>query len=167
MLIEKETEHYINNYLRQKKHPALILMGDKSIGKRLIADEIARKLLATDSLQTCPDYLSVESVNGAILLEHLSQVKERTSYCAVTAEFKVFVIDDANTMNGFAQNSLLKILEEGNATNIFIFVAHKPLLNTIHSRCETICIKNPSNEEVREFYSMIHLFGYHIQGRRI
>lgn len=152
MLTEKKTELYIKNYLSQNKHPALILLGDKGIGKRLMADEIARKLLNTDSLNTCPDYLSVESMNGSILLDQLSEIKNRISYCAITADYKVIVIDDADTMNAYAQNSLLKILEDGNATNIFIFVAHKPLLDTIHSRCETISVKNPSNEEVLDFF---------------
>jgi replication-associated recombination protein RarA len=151
MLIEKDTQQNIKAYLAKEHHPGLVLIGEKGIGKRLIADDIAKNLLGVENLETCPDYLVVESVNGSILIEQLNELKKRTLYCAVTVPFKVFVIDDADTMNSHSQNSLLKILEDGNDTNLFIFVAHKPLIETIHSRCETIRVNNPTDDEIKAF----------------
>lgn len=159
MLLAKEAQEKISKYLSVVEQPdsdghpsSLILLGEKGIGKRFLADTIAKKLLATDSLATCPDYCLVESEKGAILIDHLENVKLRSNYFSVTGEYKVYVIDDADTMNDYSQNSLLKLLEEGNATNIFVFVAHKSLLSTIHSRCQTIQINIPSDEEIQDYF---------------
>lgn len=153
MLIEKDTKRSVEGYLSKGQYPGLVLLGDKGIGKRLIADYIAKELLSTDNLEVCPDYLLVEPSNGSINIGQLEELKKRSKYCAVTKEYKVYVIDDADCMNNYSQNSLLKILEDGNATNIFIFVANKPLLSTIHSRCDTIRVNRPTDDEVRAYFN--------------
>lgn len=150
MLIEKETKAMLQRYLLQ--HSNLILLGDQGLGKRHIADQLAKELLKTDNLEVCPDYMAIQAESGSIATEQLDTLKNRTRFCAVNSPYKVFIIDDADTMNLHQQNALLKILEDGNATNIFIFVAQKPLLDTIHSRCMVIRIKNPSDAEIKEYF---------------
>lgn len=157
MLLTHEVNRSIGSYLMRDKHPGLILQGEKGIGKRMAADYIARKLLDTDNLMSCPDHAVVESINGTILLEQLDEIKRKSLYHPSSSKYKVFIIDDANTMNTYSQNSLLKLIEDGNATNIFIFVAHAPLINTIHSRCETIRVSSPSNYEVEEYFKAMEL----------
>lgn len=154
LLIADNTKNSIEQYLSRESHPGLILQGEKGIGKRHIAEEIAMKLLETDRLDLCPDFILIES-NGSILLDDLKKVKERANYCAVNADYKVYIIDDANTMNVNSQNSLLKLLEDANATNIFIFVAHSPLIETICSRCDVITVHTPFPDEVKEYYKII------------
>lgn len=60
---------------------------------------------------------------------------------------KVYVIDPADTMNGWAQNALLKVLEEGPSYAAFLLVASEPgkMLETVRSRCEILTL--PPEEE--------------------
>ena len=62
-------------------------------------------------------------------------------------ERKVYVIDPAEAMNPVAQNSLLKVLEDGPAYTAFLLLTAQPgqLLDTIRSRCETLTL--PPEEE--------------------
>src|SRR5690606_24705195 len=61
---------------------------------------------------------------------------------------KVFVVEEAETMNAAAQNALLKTLEEPQGRTIIILLTDQPesLLPTIRSRCQAI----PFNELSRE-----------------
>lgn len=56
------------------------------------------------------------------------------------ARGRVFVIDDAHTMNDSAQNALLKSLEEPPLRSHVILVSASPqgLLQTVRSRCQTL-----------------------------
>jgi len=143
----------INKYIEKGVYPPLILMGKKGIGKRLAADYIASRILGTENIKNCMDYVLLKSENGSILLDHLDKVKHKSMYHPASGNYKVFVIDDANTMNVYSQNSLLKLIEEGSATNIFIFVAHEPLLDTIQSRCEIIFFNVPLEDEVKNYFT--------------
>ena len=53
---------------------------------------------------------------------------------------KVYIIDEAETMNPAAQNAALKLLEEPPAGVVFLLCATKPmqLLATVRSRCATV-----------------------------
>jgi hypothetical protein len=53
------------------------------------------------------------------------------------AETKVYIVEDAGTMNAFAQNAALKILEEPPAYTVFILCVESAgtLLPTVRSRC--------------------------------
>ncbi|MBQ4321443.1 MAG: hypothetical protein IJC35_04310 [Oscillospiraceae bacterium] len=56
------------------------------------------------------------------------------------AERKVFLLEAADTMNGAAQNALLKILEEPPAGTLFLLQCENPgrFLETIRSRCTVV-----------------------------
>lgn len=60
---------------------------------------------------------------------------------------KVYIIEDADTMNPQAQNAFLKLLEEPPSFDAFILVAANPmlLLPTVRSRC--VLIRTDSEEE--------------------
>lgn len=61
---------------------------------------------------------------------------------------KVYLIDPADSLNGAAQNTLLKVLEDGPAYAAFLLLAEQPglLLETVRSRCETLAL--PPEEDV-------------------
>lgn len=61
---------------------------------------------------------------------------------------KVYIIEDADTMNIQAQNALLKLLEEPPESVAFILCAANPalLLPTVRSRCELIRINSDAAE---------------------
>lgn len=63
-------------------------------------------------------------------------------------ERKVYLIDPADSMNPTAQNSLLKVLEDGPAYTAFLLLTDQPgqLLETIRSRCETLALPPEEKE---------------------
>lgn len=70
------------------------------------------------------------------------------------AERKVYIFDDADSMNASAQNALLKLLEEPPASAAFVLCVpgEAALLPTIRSRCVTLRINADAteDEEARE-----------------
>ncbi len=68
------------------------------------------------------------------------------------AERKVYIIENAQTMNASAQNAMLKLLEEGPAYAAFLLLTDNAsaLLPTVRSRCETLSLSPPGNESLVE-----------------
>lgn len=64
---------------------------------------------------------------------------------------RVVVVEPAEAMNQAAQNALLKILEEPPSSVYFILVSSRwrRLLPTIRSRCRTLALPRPSQQEAR------------------
>lgn len=67
------------------------------------------------------------------------------------AERKVYVVQNAQTMNASAQNAILKLLEEGPAYAAFLLLTDNPgaLLPTIRSRCEGLSLSPVTVEEAQ------------------
>lgn len=65
------------------------------------------------------------------------------------ASRKVYIIDDADTMNPSAQNAMLKLLEEPPASAAFVLCAANPelLLTTVRSRCVLLRINADAEED--------------------
>jgi DNA polymerase-3 subunit delta' len=71
---------------------------------------------------------------------------------AVMGRAKVFVIEQAESMNPQAQNALLKTLEEPAGRTAIILLTDQPgaLLQTINSRCQLVRFGALSSDVVRE-----------------
>ncbi|MBI9018928.1 MAG: DNA polymerase III subunit [Phycisphaerae bacterium] len=78
---------------------------------------------------------------------------------AVFGGSKIFIIDNAETMNWQTQNALLKTLEEPPENTFIILVTARPdkLLTTIHSRCQMVRFYPISIEYVGNFLQNQHL----------
>jgi len=72
---------------------------------------------------------------------------------------KVYLIQNAQNMNNFAQNALLKVLEDGPAYAAFLLIADNPsrVLPTIRSRCEELFL-SPVTPRQAEAY-LVRRFG--------
>ena len=111
-----------------------------------------------------PDVRIIDSEFQGLLMDEDAQkqktlridtVREFTRYVyqkAVLSRWKIFVINDAHTLNINAQNAMLKILEEPPVSTIFILVAAKKnlLLPTIISRSYAVEFKHLSPAAVEE-----------------
>lgn len=77
------------------------------------------------------DLISVNSVRGVL---------QALSLKAMDARWRVFLIDEAERMQGDASNALLKTLEEAPVRTVFILIASSPerLLPTVVSRSQSI-----------------------------
>lgn len=147
--------------------PSLIFAGPRGVGKRLTATAVAQALnclapTGDDACGTCaactriargvhPDVLVVEpGESGAIKIEQIRQVIDRTGYRPFEGKRRAVIIDDADALVSAAQNALLKTLEEPPPASIFILVTSRPdvLLATVRSRCPRLRFGPLSEQEV-------------------
>lgn len=89
-----------------------------------------------------PDFFVLNS--KSVKVEDISKMLDKMSTLPVSAQYKVFVILNAETVNERAQNKMLKSLEEPNPKNIFILSSSKldKILPTILSRTNKIRVPN-------------------------
>ena len=135
---------------------ALLFTGRDGIGKKLAGQILAAAILCGHDNAPCgvcdncramrlgshPDYYELlPEVRGKstriIRIEAIREMQTAVSRSAVQAGRRVVLIDDADTMNEPAANSLLKTLEEPEGQVTFILIARdrSSLLDTIVSRC--------------------------------
>ena len=101
-----------------------------------------------------PDIIRVSLLEDKrnILVDQVRQLRAEAYIRPNEADRKVFIIEDAQTMNDNAQNALLKVLEDGPQYLSFLLLTEndQQLLPTIRSRCEILSLSTHSNEEVFE-----------------
>lgn len=93
-----------------------------------------------------PDVISVEQfmeekdVGSLIKVDAVRALRSDASILPNEARRKVYVIDNAQTMNVNSQNALLKLLEEGPPYAAFLLLCDTAgaLLETIRSRCSVV-----------------------------
>lgn len=110
-----------------------------------IKEEISRK--------TANPYYKI-AINEAYSIK-INSVREIKRFLSLSYEeeiYKIIEISEAHLMTHDAQNALLKSLEEPPERVVFILTAinSDSLLETIHSRCQTIFFDSLSNENVKE-----------------
>jgi DNA polymerase-3 subunit delta' len=148
----------------------LLISGQVGIGKRHLAELLARALLcrAPDArgmacgrcadcvlvaAQSHPDLQRVgpdpESKSGDIPVSAIRSLVERGALTPSRADWKVTLIDPADHLNTAAANALLKTLEEPPGAAVLVLVAESParLPATIRSRCQQIRIASPSHAD--------------------
>ncbi len=87
-----------------------------------------------------PDIIRVGTEGGTLKVEEIRALRADAYIRPNEAPRKVYILENAETMNASGQNVLLKLLEEGPAYAAFLFLAPNPeeLLPTVRSRCESI-----------------------------
>jgi DNA polymerase III subunit delta' len=147
--------------------PSLILSGPPGVGKRTAAIALAQLVNcphrdAADACGRCAsctriargvhaDVLVVEpGETGAIKVDQVRDVVERTAYRPFEGRRRVVIIDDADAMLAEAQNALLKTLEEPPQASMFVLVTARPdvLLPTVRSRCQQLRFGRLSADEI-------------------
>ena len=82
-------------------------------------------------------------------VEQVRRLRQDAFLRPTEAERKVYIVEDAQTMNAFGQNALLKVLEEPPAFVRFVLLVHHPeeLLETVRSRCRLVQMEPLSPED--------------------
>jgi DNA polymerase-3 subunit delta' len=146
---------------RQTLPPSLLFAGPEGVGKRLTAIALAQALncerptetsIGRDSCGTCPqctriargvhaDVLVVEPGDtGAIKIEQIREVIERSGYRPFEGRRRVVIVDHAEALGVSAQDAILKTLEEPPSASVFVLITDRPdlLVPTVRSRCQRL-----------------------------
>jgi len=147
-----------------------LFTGPEGIGKALAAKKFAKAINCADrAFAPCERCVSCKRVDSeshpdvffvrpkgasrSIGIREIREAITRASLKPYEAGKKVFVIDNADSMNQEAANAFLKTLEEPPAETLFVLIAtsEKALLPTIVSRCLTIRFSQAEPKEVERF----------------
>lgn len=97
-----------------------------------------------------PDVIrvSLQEDKRNILVDQVRRLRAEAYIRPNEADRKVFIIEDAQTMNENAQNALLKVLEDGPGYLAFLLLTENEqlLLPTIRSRCEVLSLGSFKDE---------------------
>ncbi len=157
----------------------LLFQGPDSIGKKLVALELAQKdlcekktgcgtceacrlYLQTNFIDTPPPnllFIAPEGKAGQIKVESLRHahsleggIFEWLGTSLGSSLHKFVIIDDAHQLNSTSGNMLLKLLEEPPKNVYFILITHRPeaMLPTIKSRCERVVLSPLGSNEIEQ-----------------
>lgn len=131
---------YLTNSIKKNKiNHAYMFEGIDGIGKKKLSQELAKILLDTENVESTPDYINIHPDGNSI---KISQIRKLQTDIIVKPhkQYKIYIINQAESMTIEAQNALLKTLEEPPEYAIIILITSnkESLLDTIKSRCEII-----------------------------
>ncbi len=157
----------INNMIDRRQLPhALIFYGDKSTSKKEMAMYLTKYLYAklfNEDIETShhsrriddnsfTNLIIVEPTKGTIKKDQILSIIDEASKSSLEDGPKVFIFNDADTLNQSSANSLLKFIEEPLDDIYIIFLVNNlnMMLSTIKSRCALLSFRPLNKEFLRE-----------------
>lgn len=144
---------------------AIVIEGEQGIGKKTLARLLACALVCREENKPCmccaqcrkavkkihPDIFE-HIPAGTANSFHVDKVREIINDVYMQpneADFKVYILADANCMSASAQNALLKVLEEPPSYAVFILTTQSKsaLLSTVLSRSVVVALEGVSSDE--------------------
>lgn len=138
---------------------ALIIEGEQGLGKRTLARQLAAALVCRNESKPCmecaqcrkaaqnihPDIFEHSAAGGANSF-HVDVVRNVISDAFIQpneADYKVYILGNADCMSVSAQNALLKVLEEPPSYVVFILTAASKsmMLETVLSRSVVVTLE--------------------------
>ena len=167
---EKNKEILKKSIELNKTSHSYLFWGTEGIGKKLIAKEVAKRILCLDkNMKDCkcksciefdsdnnPDFQLIEATDGKIKIDQIREMQRKIAEKPIISTQKVYIIDNADTMTAEAQNCLLKTLEEPPEyiTIILVCSNEDTMLSTIKSRCTRMHFEAIENSEVKKFINI-------------
>lgn len=122
-----------------EKGGAYLFSGPKWLGKAHAAEAVAKRVLQTEKLLECPDYLVLSGNDKDVIgIDVLVDIMDFVQTIPVNGSVKVAMIDNAESMTEAAQNAMLKLLEESTDYMLFLLVTNRRMIPTVESRCMKI-----------------------------
>ncbi len=159
---EKIKSNLIEAINNNKFTHAHIFVGEKGIGKSILADEISARLLNLDHPRDHVDIIhcTLDKGKSSIGVNTIRTIIEECNKKPFEGDKKVIIIDSGDKITFQAQNAFLKTIEEPPA-NVFIFILCEELdgiLDTIKSRCCIHKLRPLTDKEMDLF--MVKKFPY-------
>ena len=172
----KEWKHILRLVKSDTLPHAILLTGPDGVGKHDFANNLSATILCENFIETelacgeckcCklfeaktyPDFikLSINEEKESISIDEVRELINKLHLTRHYDTYKIALIEHADTMNNNAANALLKTLEEPPERTLIILVASVALdlPATIRSRCQTISLAAPNNDQAREWLSNI------------
>lgn len=148
---------------------ALVIEGGSTAEREESAHELAKAIVCSEGdafacgmcaackkaeANTHPDIITVEPETGkkAISVDVIRKMREDAFILPNEADGKVYIIKQADTLQDYAQNALLKILEEPPkyVTFILLVSSKATLLETVLSRVSVISLSGMDKGEVTD-----------------
>ena len=134
---------------------AHIFVGEKGIGKSILADLISAKLLGLNYPRDHVDIIhwGLDKGKNSIGVNTIRSINEECNKKPFEGDKKVIIINDGDKITLQAQNAFLKTIEDP-PLNVFIFILCEDLesiLDTIKSRCCIHKLKPLNDEEMSQF----------------
>jgi DNA polymerase III subunit delta' len=163
-------EHLYQQYANNNLHHAVLLSGQASIGKSLLARALAERLLCSgEDLYACgkcksclllasdthPDLtvLTTEEKSRFIKVDQVRVTIEKLANSAQQGGNKVVIVNRADQLNVSSANAMLKSLEEPTKNTFFVMLSNGTdrLLPTVVSRCYVKRVATPSVLQASEW----------------
>ena len=95
----------------------------------------------------------IRPYNRNILVKAVRDLERESNFRPVEGSARVFLVENAESLNEASSNALLKTLEEAPPTTHIILVTSRPsgLLPTIRSRCQTVRFAPLTAEELESY----------------
>lgn len=157
-------------YVEQQRIPqALLITGNKGLGKQQLAERFAAALFCLEpqdnhtacgvcsscllvNAETHPDFIRVqpEEEGKDITVGQIRSLITRLTLKPQFETYRVVVINPADKMNNAAANAFLKCLEEPTERTAIVLVSERPakLPATIISRCQKLALVTPAKDAV-------------------
>ena len=148
---------------------AYLFAGPRNCGKTTAALAFASALNCADpspegdSCGLCMSCVRIESGQDADVqlispagdqtkMDQMQEMIKNLNYAPLSGKYRVYIIEQADTLNPHSENCILKILEEPPPYAVLILLSSNPnsLLPTIRSRCRTVRFRRASAVEVED-----------------
>lgn len=166
---QQNWEHLCEYRLQNRVPQALLITGNKGLGKQHLATQFAFSLLCAKpqdnglgcghcgsclllNAETHPDFIQIrpEEPGKAIIIGQIRSLVTRLTLKPQFESYRVVIVNPADLMNNAAANAFLKCLEEPTERTVILLITDKPahLPATIVSRCQKLAVAKPDKETV-------------------
>ena len=167
---DMQADELIKSVRNLQSRQAYLFTGPVGVGRHEVAKLFANALVCTNTAsapcgrcQACigaknatnPDirYIKPEGDKKTVSAEQAREIVADAYIRPFESAKKVYIVDDGAVLNEFAQNCLLKVLEEPPEYVVFIIVAASEtvLLQTVLSRCTLVRFPAVSDKTMKEY----------------